>query len=309
MIEQSKIKGHLAVFGSNVIYGLNYVVAKGVMPDYFTPRAVIFVRVSTAMILFWILNLALAREKVEKKDYLKFLILSVFGIAINQIMFFEGLNLTTPINSSIIMTATPVLVLCMSAVILKNKITLVKLFGIIAGCSGAVMLILMKGEVSFDSSTFTGNLFTLINASSFGLYLVLVKSVTSKYKPVTIMTWIFTFGFVLIQPFCLLPFLKTDFHEIPGDVWFSLAYIVIGATFFGYLLYNYALVKLSATATSSYIYLQPVMAAIVAMVLGKDFPGIVELFSVILIFSGVYMASIYHGKADKQATVNIKGDK
>lgn len=265
------------------------------MPVYMVPRAVIFVRVSSAMILFWIINLIFVREKIDKKDYLKFAILSVFGIAINQIMFFEGLNLTTPINSSIIMTTTPILVLCLSILILKNRITLVKLAGIIAGCCGAVILILKKGEVSFNSETFTGNLFTFINAISFGLYLVLVKSITSKYKPLTIMTWLFTFGFILILPFCLSPFIQTNFSAIPSYIWLSLAYVVIGATFFGYLLYNYALVNLSATATSSYIYLQPVIATIVAVILGKDYPGFMEYFSVMLIFSGVYLASIYKG--------------
>ncbi len=291
MLHDSRIKGHLAVFGSNLIYGLNYVIAKGVMPGYMAPRAVIFLRVSTVMVLFWIVNLAKGREKISKKDYLKILVLSVFGVAINQIMFFEGLNLTTPINSSIIMTATPILVLCFSAIILKSKITLIKLTGIISGCVGAILLILKNGEISFNSATFTGNLFTFINASSFGLYLVLVKSITSKYSPITIMTWLFTFGFIIIQPFCLEPFLHTNFAMIPYDIWLSLFYIVIGATFFAYLLYNYALVNLSATATSSYIYLQPIIATIVALFLGKDFPGIVEYVSVFLIFAGVYLVS------------------
>lgn len=292
MTSSTKIKGHLAVFSSNLIYGLNYVIAKEIMPVYMTPRAVIFVRVSSAMILFWIINLIFIREKVEKKDYFKLALFSVFGIAINQIMFFEGLNLTTPINSSIIMTMTPILVLMLSLIILKERISLLKMIGIIAGTSGAILLIMKKGEVSFDSATFTGNLFTLINATSFGLYLVLVKSITSKYKPITIMTWLFTFGFILILPFCLCPFIHTNFSAIPVSIWLSLAYVVIGATFFGYLLYNYALITLSATATSSYIYLQPVIASIVAVVLGKDFPGIIEYFSGFLIFFGVYLVSI-----------------
>ncbi|MBI5219446.1 MAG: EamA family transporter [Bacteroidia bacterium] len=285
------IKGHAAVFSSNLIYGLNYVIAKGIMPGYLTPRSIIFIRVSGAMILFWIIDGIFVKEKIEKKDLLKIAFYSVFGIAVNQIMFFEGLNLTTPINSSIIMTITPILVLALSFFIIKDTITVVKIAGILAGVAGAIMLILKTGEVSFNSNTFTGNLFTFINATSFGLYLVLIKSMAEKYNPVTLMKWLFTFGFILITPFCLSNFIHSDFHSIPLSIWLSILYVVIAATFLGYLLYNYALVVLSPAATSSYIYLQPAIATIVALILGKDTLGWQEIVSGLLIFLGVFMVS------------------
>jgi len=178
MISSEKIKGHIAVFSTNIIYGLNYVIAKGIMPDYFTPRAIIFIRVFVCMILFWLTSLIFQKkkEKVSSEDLLKLAIFSVFGIALNQIMFIEGLNLTTPINSAIIMTVTPILVLALSFFIIKDLITWYKVLGILLGASGAVLLILKTGEVSFSSATFLGNLFTFINASSFALYIVLIKS-------------------------------------------------------------------------------------------------------------------------------------
>ena len=296
MINIEKIKGHTAVFSTNLIYGLNYVIAKGIMPDYFAPGAIIFIRVSVCMFLFWLTSLIFQtkKEKVSQGDLLKIALFSVFGIALNQIMFFEGLNLTTPINSAIIMTVTPILVLALSFIIIKDSITWYKVLGIMLGASGAIMLILKTGEVSFSSATFLGNLFTFINASSFALYLVLIKSLSDKYSPLTLMKWVFTFGFILVVPFCIIPFIQTDFHNIPIQIWASLAFVVIGATFLGYLLYNYALVTLSATATSSYIYLQPAIATVVAIILGRDTLGIPEVISGLMIFTGVYLVSFIH---------------
>lgn len=292
MIPAKKIKGHLAVLSANLIYGLNYVIAKEIMPVFFTPRAIIFIRVSGAMILFWIFDSLFIKEKVEKKDLIKLAVYSIFGIAINQIMFFEGLNLTTPINSAIIMTVSPILVLVISFFVIKDKITPLKITGIVMGAGGAIMLILKTGEVSFSSGTFAGNLFTFINAASFGLYLVLIKTLAFKYHPLTLMKWLFTFGFIFIFPLCFGKFYHTDFNAIPLHIWFSLTYVVIGATFLGYLLYNYALAVLSPTATSSYIYLQPVIAVIVSLILGKDSLGWGEIISGLLIFTGVYFVSI-----------------
>jgi len=164
---------HLAVLGANLIYGINYVVAKGIMPDYMEPRAIIFLRVAGASIIFWIVSLFFPKEKVARKDLFKLTYISFFGIALNQVMFFEGLNLTTPINASIIMVGVPIIVLVFSHYIIGDKLTLNKIIGIILGFMGAAYLILQSGSISFSENTFTGNLFILINATSYGLFLVL----------------------------------------------------------------------------------------------------------------------------------------
>ena len=281
-------QGQISVFIANLIYGLNYIIAKELMPYYFSPRAVIFCRVSGAMVLFWLFHILFVRESVSKKDLLRLAFCAFWGIAVNQIMFFEGLNLTTPINSSIIMTVNPVLVLIFSYFIIKEKITLKKIIGISLGATGAIILILNIGDFSLTSKTFTGNLFILINAASFALYLVLLKPLTSKYKTATIMKWIFIFGFCYIFPICIKNFIDVKWEIIPVNIWLSLLYVIIGATFFGYLLYNWALKFISASATSFYIYFQPFFAALFALMLGKDTLDIIKIISAILIFSGVY---------------------
>ncbi|MBI5540795.1 MAG: EamA family transporter, partial [Bacteroidia bacterium] len=225
----------ISIIAANVIYGLNYVIAKGVMPDYFSPKAIIFFRITGTIVLTLLFFFLFIKEKVEKKDFPRLILSSVFGIAINQIMFFEGLNLTTPIDAAIIMTVNPVLVLIFAFVILKEKITLLKILGIAIGIAGAVLLITGKGELSFNSKTFVGNILILINATSFAVYLVIIKPLMKKYHPMTIMLWTFIFGFFITLPFTIEPVINSNFHDIPLKIWLGLGYIIVGATFLGYL--------------------------------------------------------------------------
>lgn len=282
----------ISIIAANVIYGLNYVIAKGVMPDYFSPKAIIFFRIAGTIVLTLLFFFIFIKEKVEKKDFPRLILSSVFGIAINQIMFFEGLNLTTPIDAAIIMTVNPVLVLIFAFVILKEKITLLKILGIAIGIAGAVLLITGKGELSFNSKTFTGNILILINATSFAIYLVIIKPLMKKYHPMTIMLWTFIFGFFITLPFTIEPVINSNFHDIPLKIWLGLAYIIVGATFLGYLFYNYSLRVLSPTVVSFFIYLQPLFSSITTMIVFGDKPGVIDYISAFLIFAGVWFVSI-----------------
>jgi drug/metabolite transporter (DMT)-like permease len=281
-----------SIIAANIIYGLNYVIAKGVMPEYFSPRAIIFFRITGTILITLLFFFLFIKEKVEKKDFPRLILASVFGIAVNQIMFFEGLNLTTPIDAAIIMTINPVLVLIFAFVILKEKITALKLLGITIGIAGAVLLILGEGELSFNSKTFTGNILILINATSFAIYLVIIKPLMKKYHPMTIMLWTFIFGFLITLPFTIEQVINSNFHNIPLKIWLGLAYIIIGATFLGYLFYNYSLRVLSPTVVSFFIYLQPLFSSITTMVVFGETPGIIDYISAFMIFVGVWFVSM-----------------
>ena len=258
------------------------------MPDYMQPRMIILLRVVFASLAFWLVSAFLPNEKISRKDYSLLAFCGLFGVAINQIFFFEGLNLTTPINASIIMVGTPILVLVFSHFILKDKITSRKMAGILLGFSGAAFLILSHGSLSFASGTFTGNLFILINASSYGLFLVLVKPLMSKYNPITVMKWVFTFGIFYVAPVSISLVSQTDFSAIPFNIWMSIVYVILFTTILAYLLNNFSLTRISPTANSSYIYLQPFLATLVALLAGKDKLTWQELIATVLIFTGVY---------------------
>ena len=285
------IKSHLALLGANIIYGLNYVIAKGIMPDFMLPKAIIFLRVSVTVVVFGILHFLLPSEKVDKKDLFKLALCAVFGVAINQILFFEGLNLSTPINASIIITVIPVLILIFSHYILKEKITTIKVFGIILGAAGALIVILSAGRGDFKSATLLGNFLIFVNAISWALYLVLIKPLMEKYDSTTIMKWVFFFGLIIVFPFTFTSFTATSFNAIPFNIWMSISFVVFGATIIAYFLNNYSLKTVSPNVNGIYIYLQPLIASVVSILYGKDELTVLKTVAAVLIMAGVYFVT------------------
>ena len=293
------LKAHIALFSVNALYGANHVIAKGVMPDYLTPSVFIFLRASGATLLFWIFKIIFVREKVQRKDLFLMALCGLFGVAMNQLFFFHGLSLTSPVNTGIIMTINPILVVVLSFFILKEAITLRRSVGILIGATGAVLLTLTAGTGIGDSSL--GDLFIFINAASYALYLVLVKPLMGKYKPLTVITYVFSFGFifVMLYPPTFMELSITNFSRIPMSMVFVIIYVVVGVTFLAYLLTVLGLKHVSPSATSAYIYLQPVLVMLFAVGLSalgmaEDYTGTItseKIMYMILIFIGVYITS------------------
>ena len=293
------LKAHIALFSVNALYGANHVIAKGVMPDYLTPSVFIFLRASGATLLFWIFKIIFVREKVQRKDLFLMALCGLFGVAMNQLFFFHGLSLTSPVNTGTIMTINPILVVVLSFFILKEAITLRRSVGILIGATGAVLLTLTAGTGIGDSSL--GDLFIFINAASYALYLVLVKPLMGKYKPLTVITYVFSFGFifVMLYPPTFMELSITNFSRIPMSMVFVIIYVVVGVTFLAYLLTVFGLKHVSPSATSAYIYLQPVLVMLFAVGLSalgmaEDYTGTItgeKIMYMILIFIGVYITS------------------
>ena len=293
------LKAHIALFSVNALYGANHVIAKGVMPDYLTPSVFIFLRASGATLLFWIFKIIFVREKVQRKDLFLMALCGLFGVAMNQLFFFHGLSLTSPVNTGIIMTINPILVVVLSFFILKEAITLRRSVGILIGATGAVLLTLTAGTGIGDSSL--GDFFIFINAASYALYLVLVKPLMGKYKPLTVITYVFSFGFifVMLYPPTFMELSITNFSRIPMSMVFVIIYVVVGVTFLAYLLTVFGLKHVSPSATSAYIYLQPVLVMLFAVGLSalgmaEDYTGTItgeKIMYMILIFIGVYITS------------------
>jgi len=294
---KNNAKAHLALLGANIIYGANYLIAKGVMPNKIGPSAFVLLRVIGAGILFLFIK-SFIKEKVDKKDFVLFMLCGLLGVSANMLLFFHGLSLTSPIDASIIMTSTPVIVLILSAFILKEKITTNKYIGIFIGAIGAFLLIWF-GKKSGGTSSFLGNFFVFLNATSYATYLVLVKPLMKKYKAITVISWIFFFGFLFVFPFGINDLWATNFNDFTTNTYLSIAFVIIGTTFLTYLLNIYALNYVSPSVSGSYIYLQPalsfIMVSIYAFILGhqeyaQDINSI-KIISCFLVIIGVYMIS------------------
>ena len=286
------VLAHISLFVANLIYAINYTFAKDVMPDFIQPSGFILLRVTGAAILFSLFYFLFVNERVERKDILKLAICGVFGVAINQLLFFEGLNLTTPINAAIIMTINPVLVIIMSAFILYEKINVRKGIGIALGLIGASTLILNGGSLSGDTNFMLGNTFIFINAASYGLYLVLVKPLMLKYHPITVMFYVFGFGLLYVIPFGYTELLAVDWASFPPKIMWEVAFVVICTTVIAYLLNSSALKQLNPSTVSIYIYLQPVLATLFAIFRNADTLDEMKIVSAIIIFVGVYLVSV-----------------
>ena len=284
------LKAHLSVLGANLIYGANYSIAKKIMPEYIEPFGFILVRVLVATILFYAASF-FVKEKIEKKLFKKLIICGLFGVAINQLFFFWGLSKTLPINAALIMTANPILVLVMAHFILKEKISGVKITGIIVGIAGASTLIVFGNKVSLNSETAIGDLMIFLNSFSFAIFLIMIKPMMLKYHVVTLMKWIFLFGSFWVLPFGLEECMDARWNDLTLNLWLGVIYVVIAATFIAYFLNIIALKTLSPSVVSFYIYLQPVFATLFSLLFHEGTPNILQLVAGILIFTGVYLVS------------------
>jgi len=286
-----KFWAHAAILGANIIYGLNYSIAKDVMPEFIQPFGFIFCRVSGALLLFWMFAQFAEKEKVSERDLALMAVCGAFGVASNQLMFFYGLNLTSPINAAIILTCNPILVLLISAVVIRERITSRKIIGIGLGLTGAVGLILFKGLSALSSDGFIGDLFVFLNATSYAIYLVLVKPLMQKYKPMTVIKWVFLFGFIYVLPFGWTQFQEIEWATFTTNIWWAFGFVVVGTTFLAYLFNIFGLKELSPSVVSIYIYSQPLIASIMAIALQKDELSIEKILAALFIFSGVYLVS------------------
>ncbi len=282
---------HLAVLTANVIYGVNFTIAKGVMPEHLEPLGFTALRVIGAGGLFWLMALFGNYERVERKDMLALFVASLFGVCINQVSFFEGLSITGPINAAIILTSVPIIVLLTSSVVLGNRISIQKIVGIAVGLTGAVLIITRGGGIDMSADTMIGDLLMLVNACSFSYYMVYVKRLMIKYEPETVVRWIFTFGWLTVVPLGMPQVFSAGWSGMPWTVYLSIGFVIVFTTFFTYLFINYGIKHAGPTVVSTYVYSQPIIASLVAVGFGKDVLDREKIVAGLLVFAGVYLVS------------------
>jgi drug/metabolite transporter (DMT)-like permease len=288
-----------ALFMVQLLYGLNYTIAKGVMNEnYIKPFGFVLLRVAGATILFWVMSLFLPKQKIEKSDFIKLFVAAIFGVVINMLLFFKGLEYTSPIHASSIMIIVPIIILILSSLILKEKVTSLKIVGVILGLIGALILTIYGKSARAGDNVPLGNLLVFLNAISYSIYVILIKKLTAKYHPFTFIKWLFLIGLIILIPF--------GYNELEAVKWqtftpytiFSVLFVVIGATFGTYLFNPLALNKLKASTVGIFIYLQPVIAGLFALAMGVDFIDAIKITAMLIIFLGVYLVTKKPKKAN-----------
>lgn len=276
----------------SIIYGVTFTIAKDVMPAYIKPFGFIVLRVGVSAVLFWVAALLVTRQKIALTDFPRIAAAALFGVALNMLTFFEGLSLTSPIMASVLMVTTPIIVLVLSAIIMRERIVKRRAAGILLGLVGTVVLILYGKSVGNAQNALWGNFLVFVNAVSYGLYLILVKKLMDKYNAFAFVKWIYLFGFIMVLPFGWAQVEAADFSAMPLNIILKTAFVVVISTFLTYLLNLLSMKELKPTTVAVFIYLQPLFATLFSIGLGKDSLDVVKILSALLIFGGVYLVSI-----------------
>ena len=287
-------KRNLALIGAtivSIIYGVTFTIAKDVMPLYIDAYGFILLRVGGSVLLFWLVWLFMPKEKIMRSDFPRIIAAAFFGVAFNMLTFFKGLSLTSPISAAVIMVSTPMIVLALSAILIKERMKTRMILGILLGLIGTGFLILYGKSIGNATNAGLGNFLVLVNAISYGFYLILVKKLMNKYNAFTFVKWIYLFGFIMVLPFGWREFEVVNWSAIPDAIVWKIAFVVVITTFLTYLLNLLSMKELKPTTVAVFIYLQPLFATVFAIGLGKDELSLVKIISAILIFIGVYLVS------------------
>ena len=224
----------------------------------------------------------------------------------NQVLFILGLSMTSPIDATIIATLAPMMVMLISAAVLKEPITTKKALGVAIGASGALLIILAEAakQDAQHTSSWMGNILIFCSATSYATYLVVTKPISQKYSPITLLKWMFLFAMLMVLPF--------TFHEIwNAKLWIThdssaswrLMYVLLMGTFVAYLLIPVALKRIRPTTVGSYNYLQPLIASFAAIVVGQDVMTWEKPVAAALVFAGVYLVTTSKSRADVEREI------
>ncbi|MCK5637691.1 MAG: EamA family transporter [Flavobacteriaceae bacterium] len=281
----------LLAFLAALIYGISFTVAKSVMPLYIKPYGFILLRVLGATALFWIAGTFVKKEKIAINDFSRIFLAAIFGTALNMLTFFKGLSMTSPISASVIMVTSPIIVLSFSTIFLNEKATKKKLSGIFIGMVGAALLIIYGKTFELGENEILGNFLVLVNATSYALYLILIKNLSKKYHPLTFAKWLYLFGLILVIPFGYRELNDVNWTSLPLSAFYGMGFIVVFTTFLTYLFNLLAIRKLKPTTLSIFIYLQPVIAGVYALIVGSDSLNSIKIIATLLIFIGVFLVT------------------
>ena len=270
-----RVNGHAAIIFANVIFGLGVPVTKYLLEDWVTPMTYMATRCIGAALIFWVIAAFLPKEKVERKDLCIILLGGLLGFVVSQTLTAWSLNYTSPVYYSLIATLTPIAVMLLAVPFLQERITPIKLLGVLLGIGGAALMVVLKWQSDAGSNDLLGIIYALLSLLTWAIYLIITRKVSEKYSAVTQMKWVFLISTVAVLPFAWKEFPQTALYGggFGADIWTGIAgmaFIVFFATVLGYFLIPYAMKYLRATTVSVYTNLQPVVASLVAIAIGQD---------------------------------------
>lgn len=282
---------HLGLILESTLYAGSYIVAKYVVPDPISPLELTLLRAIFAGVLFTLFHFLFVREKVTRRDLGLLAICSFVGISASNICFFKGISLTSPLNGALITLSAP-LFLVMFSIMAKGEIELKRLLGIFIGAAGGAFLVFGdSGAIDAAPNPILGNLLIGLSAGCFAVYLTLIKPLLLRYRPVTVLRWLFSFSMLYLLPFLGMDLLALPWSNFSLQAWGALFFILICITFITFLLNTFALRVLNPSVVSTYIYTTPLITAAIGVVLQHDHFSVFLIVAGVLILTGGYLVS------------------
>lgn len=292
-MKNTKLLGHLSVFFAYTIFGFNIIICKDLTTSSLvSPMGLFCFRAIGATALFWLLSFFMPKEKVERKDLPKIFLASMLGLFLTQISFLKAIQITTPLDTAIITSITPIFTMFVAAIALKEPITLKKAGGVAISFAGVILLIL--NTVHAGSVTETkplGIVLMIFNCLFFACYLGIFRPLIAKYNVVTFMKWMFLFSMVVSVPLNIKEMTHIDFSVMPTNYRLELGFLILFSTFIAYFLIPVGQKHLRPTVISLYAYLQPLIATITSIYLGMDHLSWQKVVAAALVFTGVILVN------------------
>lgn len=307
---RTPLLAHLSLAGAAICWGLMSPLGKDAMQHGIDGITLVSLRVLGGAILFWLTSLFTPRETISRKHIALLCLAAVFGLVGNQCCFTIGLSLTSPVNAGIVTTTMPISALLLSALILKEPITLRKALGVALGCCGAVLLVMTSVRTAAGATgmgDLRGDLLCFAAQISYTIYLTVFGWLAKRYSIFTVNKWMFLSATCIIWPFTAQHVWQTPWSALSMVTLAEIAYVVVGGTFLAYILMIRGQQVLRPTVVSMYNYVQPIVAVIVSIVLGLAVFTLTHALAVALIFSGVALVTLSKSRRDMLQT-QTKGE-
>ncbi len=236
------------------------------------------------------------RLHIARREWGRLIVLALFGITLNQILFIGGLSRTSVAHTGLLVALGPVMVLMLSVVSRLEALTGAKVAGMLLSFAGVGILTSGRFSGARQPTGWKGDLIVLSSSAVFAVYTVLLKKDAHRYDALTLNALTYALGAILLVPVCGKPFLDMRWRAVTGMGWFGAFYMVVLGSVIAYLIYAFALTELAASRVAAFSYLQPVIATGLAIWLlaEKLTSGVVAGGALIL--GGVYLAERERGE-------------
>lgn len=287
MKNKSVASAHIALIGCNLVWACDYPFYNLLLGRYISPMAMVCGSLIVAAVLSWIPALWQKREHIERGDWPTLIIIALLMGVTRKLLMMFGLSRTSPIDGSIIATISPLLVLLLSVAVGIDRFSTKKIIGLILGGIGAIAVVLTSTTPHHANSELSGNIMMICSGLVTALYMVFFKNLVSKYRITTLLRAMYTISTLAILPFGFKDLINIDFSDMNTPLYLAAAFVLIIPTYLPNLLLNYSLKYLSPTISSTYAYIQPILAVALSVAMGLD-----KLHADTIIFAGVLFAGV-----------------